>query len=138
MFHACQPCEGIFEVYSYWGLISLTVSSQLRSVMVSFSKKNIEKWLDGWKNPTTLNDLYSLHLTYLLFQKCEPWKHCHFFACSYESNSLFTFWISITKEKYNFNNIFFYFGVNRNNIQNKILLFECCIFKSIEQKYKVL
>ena len=21
LFHACQPCEGIFEIYLYWGLI---------------------------------------------------------------------------------------------------------------------
>ena len=36
LFHACQPCEGIFEIYSYWGLIFELFSQNFEQLFPSF------------------------------------------------------------------------------------------------------
>ena len=61
LFHACQPCEGIFEIYSYWGLIFELFSQNFEQLFPSFGVFFQKKfWLKSLQMVSFLTGLMSL------------------------------------------------------------------------------
>ena len=61
MFHVCQPCEGIFEICLYTGLIFTTVCPNFEQIFPSFAKffqNNF--WLKSLLMVSSLTGLMSL------------------------------------------------------------------------------